>query len=263
MSHKTDWETLDLVQHQIVSAVATQQKQRPKVCFKGGTLLRACWQHDYRYSEDLDFDWLDSEAASKDAIHNFFAKVTSRASKQFGGAYSVRWGAHNMRLDWVFDDQSGAIKVDIKFRGEPQAEPTYREWEIIGRYPKIPTAHKILGYSLESVMAAKLACIVAPDRRAGRDCYDLYRLMNATDINRDAVLEEFVACLRVIDSSFRVGDDWQSLVFDSFDEKMPYLEDDWATMTTNEMIPGRVPSFNDMMLSILDEVAAMPSNPPP
>ena len=207
MSQKTDWETLDLVQHQIVSAVAAQQKQRPKVCFKGGTLLRACWQHDYRYSEDLDFDWLDSEAASKDAIHNFFAKVTSRASKQFGGAYSVRWGAHNMRLDWVFDDQSGAIKVDIKFRGEPQAEPTYREWEIIGRYPKIPTAHKIFGYSLESVMSAKLVCIVAPDRRAGRDCYDLYRLMNATGINRDAVLEEFVACLRVIDSSFRVGDD--------------------------------------------------------
>ena len=32
MSQKPDWETLDLVQHQIVSAVATQQKQRPKVC---------------------------------------------------------------------------------------------------------------------------------------------------------------------------------------------------------------------------------------
>ncbi len=42
MNQKGDWETLDLVQHQIISAVATQQQQRPKVCFKGGTLLRAC-----------------------------------------------------------------------------------------------------------------------------------------------------------------------------------------------------------------------------
>ncbi|MCQ3808901.1 MAG: hypothetical protein KTV16_16775 [Acidimicrobiia bacterium] len=109
MSQKIDWETLDLVQHQIVSAVATQQKQRPKVCFKGGTLLRAC--------------------------------------------------------------------------------------------------------------------------------------------------------LRMSDSSFRVGDDWQSLVFDSVDAKLPYLEDDWATMTTNEMISGRVPRFNDMILNILDEVTAMPRSP--
>ncbi len=231
------------------------------MCFKGGTLLRACWQHDYRFSEDLDFDWLDSEAANKDAIYNFFARVTSRASKQFGGEYSVRWGAHNMRLDWVFDGQSGAIKVDIKFRGQSQTEPTYQEWEIIGRYPRVPTPHKILGYSLESVMAAKLACIVVPDRKASRDCYDLYRLMNATGINRDAVLEEFVEWLRLSDSSFRVGDDWQSLVFDSVDAKLPYLEDDWATMTTNEMISGRAPRFNDMILNILDEVTAMPTSP--
>ena len=166
-----------------------------------------------------------------------------------------------MRLDWMFDGQSGAIKVDIKFQGHSHTQPNYQEWEIIGRYPKVPTAHKILGYSLESVMAAKLACIVAPDRRAGRDCYDLYRLMNATGINRDAVLEEFVACLRMSDSSFRVGDDWQSFVFDSVDAKMPYLENDWATMTTNEMISGRVPSFNDMILNILDEVSAMPGSP--
>ena len=261
MNQKGDWEALDLVQHQIISAVATQQQQRPKVCFKGGTLLRACWQHDYRFSEDLDFDWLDGASANKDAIYNFFDKVTSRASKQFGGAYSVRWGAHNMRLDWMFDGQSGAIKVDVKFRDQSQIEPICQEWEIIERYPSVPAPHKILGYSLESVMAAKLACIVAPDRKAGRDCYDLYRLMNATGINRNAVLEEFVKRLRLSDPSFRVGDDWQSLVFDSVDAKMPYLEDDWAMMKTTEMISGRVPRFNDMILSILDEIAAMPTSP--
>ncbi len=263
MSQRDEIEARDLVQHQIISAVATQQRRHPKVCFKGGTLLRSCWQNDYRFSEDLDFDWMGGGSGDKDAVYDFFDKVTSRASRQFGGEYSVRWGAHNMRLDWVFDGQSGAIKVDVKSRNQSQTEPTRREWQIIDRYPSVRAPHKILGYSLESVMAAKLACIVALDRAAARDYYDLYRLMNASDIDRGAALAEFLERLRSTDPSALVGDDWQSLVFDSIDAKMPALEEDWATIETTGMFLGGVaPRFNDLVISVLDDLTTMPMHPP-
>lgn len=44
----------DRVQHFIVEALAGRQQTRRRLVFKGGTLLRTCWHHDYRYSEDLD-----------------------------------------------------------------------------------------------------------------------------------------------------------------------------------------------------------------
>ena len=45
----------DLVQHHIVAALA--QADDPRLVFKGGTMLRVCALPDYRFSEDLDFDW--------------------------------------------------------------------------------------------------------------------------------------------------------------------------------------------------------------
>ena len=41
--------------------------------FKGGTLLRTCWHHDYRYSEDLDFDWVTDPAETREERRDFAA----------------------------------------------------------------------------------------------------------------------------------------------------------------------------------------------
>ena len=57
-SRHSRWEPVDLVQHQIISAVAARQQGVARVMFKGGTLLRVCYRRDWRFSEDLDFDWI-------------------------------------------------------------------------------------------------------------------------------------------------------------------------------------------------------------
>ena len=150
------------MQHQIISSVATQQKRHPKVCFKGGTLLRVCWQQDYRFSEDLDFDWLDEADATKEEILDFFSRALSRAAKQFGGEYEVRWGAHNMR------------------------------------------------------------------RRKKHD------------------------------PSFPMTGDWQSSIFDSTAAKMPALEARWNVIVGNGMIPDPAPTFDNIVSTLLDELAGMP-----
>lgn len=59
------WEPADLVQHQVVSIIAAHQQRRPRVVFKGGTLLRMCYRRHYRYSEDLDFDWVYEDAPDR------------------------------------------------------------------------------------------------------------------------------------------------------------------------------------------------------
>ena len=69
-------EERDLVQHQIVAALAERRSSHPRVRFKGGTLLRACWADEYRFSEDLDFDWiLSPETFGKENILAFFHGV--------------------------------------------------------------------------------------------------------------------------------------------------------------------------------------------
>jgi len=68
------WEPVDLVQHQIVSAVAVRQQDVARVMFKGGTLLRVCYRRDWRFSEDLGFDWIHPDD-TKPAIQDFFARV--------------------------------------------------------------------------------------------------------------------------------------------------------------------------------------------
>lgn len=252
------WEDVDLVQHQIISSVATQQKRHPKVCFKGGTLLRSCWQRDYRFSEDLDFDWLAEDDATKEEIHDFFSRALSKASKRFGGEYEARWGAHNMRIDWEFGDRAGTIKLDVKHRAFDQVRPGMREWPIIDRYPQIPTGDKILGYSLESVLAAKLDCALSPDRVAPRDYYDLSRLMADPTIDRHAALSEFLRRRTLHDPSIPLTGDWQSSIFDSLTAKMAVLEARWNVIVNNGMIPDPAPQFDEIISTLLNGLAEMP-----
>ncbi len=77
-SRHSRWEPADLVQHQIVSAIAARQQNVPRVVFKGGTLLRVCYRHDWRFSEDLDFDWIHTDD-SKQAIHDFLDRGLAKA----------------------------------------------------------------------------------------------------------------------------------------------------------------------------------------
>ena len=64
----------DRVQHHVVAALA--QINDPRLVFKGGTMLRVCALPDYRYSEDLDFDWVSSPTA----FHNILADALDKAA---------------------------------------------------------------------------------------------------------------------------------------------------------------------------------------
>ena len=94
-------EARDMVQHQILAALAEKQETNPRMCFKGGTLLRACWAEQYRFSEDLDFDWIGPPGtADKDRILVFLLDLAKLTGRRYGTECVVRWGSQNALVDW-------------------------------------------------------------------------------------------------------------------------------------------------------------------
>ena len=250
-SRHSRWEPADLVQHQIISAIAARQQRVPRVVFKGGTLLRVCYRHDWRFSEDLDFDWIHTDD-SKQAVHDFFDLVLMAASRAYGTAFDTKWGANKLNIYWELPKATtGVIYTDVKPRRHPGAPPTAVPWTILGRYPQIDTANPILGYSPTSMLAAKLECIADPRRLAPRDYYDLLRLLQDPSIDTGAALGEFTARHQAAHPS-TAGRDWFDILFDNAYQHETELADRWAEITRTGMIQDSQRDFADIFDAIAD-----------
>ncbi|WP_420637598.1 nucleotidyl transferase AbiEii/AbiGii toxin family protein [Candidatus Poriferisocius sp.] len=167
----------------MVSTIAARQQRRARVVFKGGTLLRLCYRRDYRYSEDLDFDWIHPDP-SKQAIQEFFDDVATKVTNRYGTLLETRWGANKLNLEWKLPDgQTGVISTDVKGRDFRGVEPTTIAWTILDRHQRVDVSVPIMGYSSESMLAAKLSCIADPSRLAARDYYDLFHLLQDDSID--------------------------------------------------------------------------------
>lgn len=179
-------EARDRVQHQLLSAIGRKQHDnRPRLCFKGGTLLRACWEREYRYSEDLDFDWIDGFTEDpKDRVLDFMSRVAAAAQRHYGTEFSVRWGAHTMLIDWASGGNAGTLKVDMNTR--PSGLDLNRDatlWHLIDRYDGVSNRIPVLGHTVVSVAASKIECIASPQRAKSRDYYDLVRLLESGEVD--------------------------------------------------------------------------------
>ena len=246
------WEPADLVQHQIVSAVAVRQKNSPRVVFKGGTLLRLCYRHDYRFSEDLDFDWV-YEDNTKQAMQEFLDGVLKRASKEYGTRFDTKWGAHKLNIYWELPNaQTGVIYTDVKSRDFPGAQPTNAQWIILDRYEEINTADPILGYSPQSMLAAKLDCIADHNRLAARDYYDLLILLQDRSIDVAAALDEFTARYTAKHTHTGAGQAWFDIIFENAYQNEAELADRWNEITQTGMIQEPHQEFAAMFNTIAD-----------
>lgn len=233
------WEPADLVQHQIVSAVAARQQHVPRVVFKGGTLLRVCYRHNWRFSEDLDFDWIHPDN-TKPAIQDFFDRALNTASRTHQTEFDTKWGANKLNIYWELPTATtGVIYTDVKAHHHPAgAEPTATNWTILDRYPQVDTTNPILGYSPDSMLAAKLDCIANPYRLAPRDYYDLHRLLQDPAIDTNAALDEFTARHQAQHpDTTGQAQNWFDILFDNAYQHQAELADKWAEITRTGMIP--------------------------
>lgn len=165
--------------------------------FKGGTCLRKCYFHDYRFSEDLDFTLLDKSFLID---KSFLEKIATYCETITGIRFWVReienkrfkdeekgyrcvinfWGANHGRNEapppkerWLTK-----IEIDISFDEEILSPLTYTK--IIHPYSdqdKISEL-KIPAYSLTEILLEKVRAFYQRSYKAPRDFYDVWYLLN-------------------------------------------------------------------------------------
>ena len=169
--------------------------------FKGGTCLRKCYFHDYRFSEDLDFT--ATKYLSRADIEDWVKKSVDWVSNYDGPDFHVQ----PIHLE-VVDDEYGnesyqariyyrgplrwggsprTVKLDIT-RAEVILLPV-NEKQIIHSYSDQASFADINlpCYSLEEVIAEKIRAVGGQRRFAvSRDLYDIYNLIS-TGIDVNAV----------------------------------------------------------------------------
>lgn len=183
----------DRVQHHLIAALAHKQPQN--LVFKGGTMMRVCWPPFLRFSEDLDFDWLQSHSRHKDGFHQTMERIAGQASKSCG--LSIRYRARTRdRNSFLFTPGNSSttgplsVKVDGNVSNPIGYNKIIKRWEILRKHD-IVSNQRIVGYSLETVMADKLRCLASPTRAKSRDWFDLHMLLASPEVDTLSGLRAF------------------------------------------------------------------------
>ena len=246
----------DRIQHHLVAALALGDHRRdsPRLVFKGGTLLRACAMPDYRYSEDLDFDWVGSAEGFFKAVADALpaASATSGAFLHLEGANVSRRNVSHAkaRVLWNHQLREGTVRAEATLLR--QVEVPTQTWPVRSRYPRTPHPATIRGYTLEMVIADKLGCI--SQRVAPRDFYDIARLLDHGADKHDAwalYTEQFNNPRRV--------HTWRPFPTDirtAYMRQLPQLAQRWETDVGRSVLPPS-PRFVDLYDRVDEYTAEM------
>ena len=153
--------------------------REPRLVFKGGTLLRLCYFEAYRYSADLDFSALNGLSRT-DAIAIIAKAVT--ACRQRLELPTLSLSTDDGSTTWItyigpLAAHPRKLKLDIS---DSELVETHRRMALHIRWPDLPEAAAIEGYTLDEVGAEKLRCIA--ERAQCRDLYDLDTLLDGNYI---------------------------------------------------------------------------------
>jgi len=179
----------DYVLNQIlVHLYGDEDPRADDLVFKGGTLLRACYFDEYRYSADLDFSLRGSLSAPDAEAFVGDALVRCSEAAGFDRLDMERVSGRECRVTFQRPyGREGRIKLNVaddELLGEPA------RLGLISRYSDIPTLGSVTGYTLEEVGAEKLRCVI--QRVQARDYYDLYRLFVVEGERLDASWGSFI-----------------------------------------------------------------------
>ncbi|MCY3926615.1 MAG: nucleotidyl transferase AbiEii/AbiGii toxin family protein [bacterium] len=240
----------DRIQHFLLAALAARERRRHRLVLKGGTLLRTCWKMDYRYSEDLDFDWSGHSSAERHEIVHTIENVLDEASRASGR--SLRARDRSGRLDILWEapaDTRHRLRIDITVPDAPPRDGA-RLWRLQPRYPGLGDDIRVTGITLEAITAAKLACLAHPSRLAARDLYDLDRLLDSPDVDCMAALDSFLASDSDLPDIASQPENLLECLLDSTYTHLDVLSGDWANMRRTQLIAPNSPALDELIDSV-------------
>jgi len=162
---------------------------RGVLAFKGGTALRRCWFADYRFSEDLDFTLIRPITFDEilAGLNDIFAVVENACGLRIAFDREDRHGHQNSHTFYLRYEgplpATNDVKVDITIDEVlcfPLVDRTiHRTYDGFDDLPEGPTVRV---YALEEIVIEKLLALSDRARNEPRDLYDLWYLLNDTDL---------------------------------------------------------------------------------
>ncbi|MDE0664801.1 MAG: nucleotidyl transferase AbiEii/AbiGii toxin family protein [Acidimicrobiaceae bacterium] len=165
----------DMIQHHVVAALAEIGDDR--LVFKGGTLLRVCVFENYRWSEDLDFDW----AGSPEGFRALVDGAVTKAASSLGIPTLTTEDAGAVNVNIVAPEMAGPIRAEATVLAERDDSVPTQRWPINPRWGTSTDTAPIRGYTATAVAADKLRCLAR--RSAPRDIYDLDQLARTPQVD--------------------------------------------------------------------------------
>lgn len=172
-------------------------KLKESLAFKGGTALKKVYFSDYRYSEDLDFTWI--EKLHEDILIESFRAVLRDLEKSQAFVFDLKEERIERRTDsltcyvnYVGPLQARLSSRDIKvdFTLIEKLVFPIEEKTIKASYSDCKSlTRKMMTYSLEEVLAEKLCALIG--RTEPRDLYDTHYLLDLGTVDYQAVAEAF------------------------------------------------------------------------
>ncbi len=172
--HGVEFKTIerDYVLTQVLADLYSGTTGSGGLVFKGGTLLRACYFEDYRYSADLDFSLLEPGIAETASAHVADRLPRCRDRVGFDVLEPIEVNGQPHVAYQLPLGRRRRIKLNIS-ADEVAHEPVQQT--LIARYADTPSECWVVSYGLVEVAGEKLRCIM--QRRQCRDLYDLHYLL--------------------------------------------------------------------------------------
>ena len=244
-------EKQDKIINALVNSLAAQEIN--EIILKGGTLLETCVFEDYRFSEDIDCDYIgfpDFEMPSilrevcDMASSHLKENVMFDESASGGWVKIIRWG----------EKYENKIKVESTAIKGSNLVSENQMWNVLDEYDLFDSSYSIKGYTLESVFADKFSCLSR--RHFGRDLYDMdyISLYTKTDI--------VSAWQKYLNQYGNPDKEWQptphpSLLGKRLLELKPLIKEDWeehdTLFTTNRKFGKAFNNIHGIISQLIDE----------
>lgn len=236
----------DYILSWILFGISKHEQLSKTIVFKGGTLLKKVYFDDYRFSEDLDFTLLKSDAstssaqASNEQIFTWFKEVFEFIQDEANIPLEIidnnehedarlpdGQGGINFYISYIGplggQGKNKRVKVDISRSEQLVFEPVMND-VFIG-YSDLEE-HQLLCYPLEEVLVEKMRSVM--QRMQARDFYDIWYLLEVHGMDADYSISEFEAKCK---SKDLIHTDFPK----KLDERLPQYKGRWKSSMSEQI----------------------------
>lgn len=219
----------------VILTLLANDKARRDIVFKGGTAIKKVYYPEARFSEDLDFNYLDLSIGDvKDMVLRCMGACPMESVRftRIRDEYETEDG-FNCRVGFRGPlNHDNSIKLDFSGRERPLTKTLLKP--IIEEYrtqEELQISGTIQVLSLEEILSEKCRALMM--RPAPRDLYDIWFLLSKGVRFDDILVRKKLKAYR---------EDWNR---DAFEERIEDLETAWRRDLLS-LLP-KVPDFNDVI----------------